>query len=121
MSSPRNSNERSRETVEVSNDAFREVYDSPASLPGTERYITAEEDVRKIEELLNMRPGSIRAPLWVSGEDLSCSDCGRAPNWLDIVTSAATSVHSATMIAGVRRQEVREHRDTTCHSGCPVC
>jgi hypothetical protein len=48
-----------------------------------------------------MRSGAIRASLWVSGDDLACRNCGRAPNWLDIVTSAATSVHSATMIAKV--------------------
>jgi hypothetical protein len=95
------SNERSQKAVGVDKDLFQEVYDSPASLPGSERYITSEEDVRKIEELLGIRTGAIRAPLWVSGEDLVCRNCGRAPNWLDIVTSAATSVHSATMIAKV--------------------
>jgi hypothetical protein len=50
VSDPPISNERSQKTVGVDKDLFQEVYDSPASLPGSERYITSEEDVRKIEE-----------------------------------------------------------------------
>ncbi|GAA3603155.1 hypothetical protein [Microlunatus ginsengisoli] len=91
----------SRQTVEVDPKLFQQVYDSPGSLPGKERYVTAADDVAKIEELLGMKPGSIGAPLWVSGDDLQCPDCGRSPNWLDIVSSAARSVHSAQMIARV--------------------
>jgi hypothetical protein len=101
MSEASGSAEQSRQTVQVGAELFREVYDSPSSLPGRERYVTVPEDVRRIEELLAMKPGSIGAPLWVSGDDLQCQGCGRAPNWLDIVSSAATSVHSAQMIARV--------------------
>lgn len=100
MPDAKSPNETSR-TVEVGEELFREVYDSPATLPGAERYVTDKEDVRKIEEFLGLKAGAIQAPLWVSGEDLRCSNCGRAPNWLDIVRSAATSVHSAAMIARV--------------------
>jgi hypothetical protein len=101
MSESSRSAEQSRQTVEVSSELFREVYDSPNSLPGAERYVTPRDDVRKIEKLLGMASGSIGAPLWVSGDDLQCQGCGRAPNWLDIVSSAATTVHSAQMIARV--------------------
>jgi hypothetical protein len=101
MSETSGSTQPPRQTVEVGKELFREVYDSPNSLPGRERYVTSEEDVRKIEELLGMKNGSIGAPLWVSGDDLQCGGCGRSPNWFDIVSSAATSVHSAQMIARV--------------------
>lgn len=51
-----------RETRKVSDAVFRAVYDSPASLPGCYRWVTPEEDVRKVEELLGMEAGTIGAP-----------------------------------------------------------
>ena len=88
-------------TLPVSDKVFREVYDSPASLPGRHKWLTSEEDVRKIEELLGMRSKTIGAPLWVSGDRKRCAKCGREINWLDIVSSALGQVHAREMIAGV--------------------
>lgn len=88
-------------TVAVSDEVFRRVYDSPASLPGSERWVTVDEDVRRIEELLGMPRGTIRNPLWVSGDVRNCAKCQREINWLDIVSSALEKVHDPKMIASV--------------------
>jgi hypothetical protein len=90
-----------RHTHPVSDDVFRAVYESPASLPGRYKWLTREHDVRKIEELLGMAPNTIGAPLWVSGDRKSCAKCRREINWLDIVSSALKKVHSREMIARV--------------------
>jgi hypothetical protein len=90
-----------RKTVAVSPELFRQVYDSPKSLPGKEQWTTPEEDVRRLEDLLGMPAGTIGAPLWVSADNRYCEKCHRAVSWLDIVASALTGVHSPTMIAEV--------------------
>jgi hypothetical protein len=90
-----------RFTYPVSNEVFKKVYDSPASLPGKHKWLTKDEDVRAIEKLLGMPAGTIGAPLWISGDKKTCSNCKREINWLDIVSSAAGSVHSSKMIAEI--------------------
>jgi hypothetical protein len=90
-----------KHTHPVSETVFRAVYDSPASLPGHHKWVTSEEDVRQIEELLRMPPKTIGAPLWVSGDRKHCPNCHRETNWLDIVSSALDHVHSREMIARV--------------------
>jgi hypothetical protein len=90
-----------RHTLPVDDDVFRTVYDSPASLPGCYKWLTSDEDVRRIESLLGMSPGTIGAPLWLSGDEKSCSSCGRLISWLDIVSSGVAGVHSPEMIANV--------------------
>jgi hypothetical protein len=90
-----------RQTFAVSDDVFRAVYDSPHSLPGKERWVTPDADVRKIEELLGIAAGSIGAPLWVSGDSRSCPSCGRGLSWLDIVASGLARQHGRHVIAAV--------------------
>ncbi|HSI78927.1 MAG TPA: hypothetical protein VK957_23735 [Lunatimonas sp.] len=90
-----------RFTYPVSDEVFRKVYDSPASLPGKFKWLTTTEDVRAIEKLLGMPADTIGAPLWVSGDRKKCTKCKRQVNWLDIVASAAASKHSLKMIAEV--------------------
>ena len=90
-----------RRTHSVSDDLFREVYDSPASLPGKHRWVTSDADVRAIEALLGMKPRTIGAPLWVSGDARECPSCRRELSWLDIVSSAVAGVHEAGLITGV--------------------
>jgi hypothetical protein len=90
-----------RNTQAVSDAVFRQVYDSPASLPGRHRWLTSETDVRRLEELLGMPPDTVGAPLWVSGDRKGCPKCGRVINWLDIVSSALGGVHERAMIAQV--------------------
>jgi endogenous inhibitor of DNA gyrase (YacG/DUF329 family) len=90
-----------RNTHAVSDQIFRAVYDSPASLPGKHRWITPESDVRRIEALLGIPKRSIGAPLWVSGDTPQCPKCGRPVNWFDIVSSALEGVHNREMIARV--------------------
>ncbi|MCI0392944.1 MAG: hypothetical protein MOB07_29785 [Acidobacteria bacterium] len=94
-------NNSQKHTQRVSDDVFRAVYDSPAALPGRYKWLTRDEDVRKIEELLGMPSETIGAPLWVSGDRKSCSKCKREINWLDIVSSALNQVHGREMIARV--------------------
>src|SRR5262249_32185196 len=89
------------QTHPVSDEVFRAVYDSPASLPGRFVWQTREADVRKIEELLGMPNETIGAPLWVSGDRKRCPNCKRETNWLDIVASALGQVRSREMIARV--------------------
>jgi hypothetical protein len=91
----------SRHTHAVSDALFRQVYDSPASLPGRHRWLTRDEDVRRLEELLGMPPETIGAPLWVSGDRRDCPKCGRELNWFDIVSSALEGVHERRLIAQV--------------------
>lgn len=90
-----------KNTHPVSDDVFRAVYDSPASLPGKHKWVTRDEDVRKIEELLGMPPETIGAPLWISGDEKHCLECNRQTSWLDIISSALGDVHSQRMIAKV--------------------
>jgi hypothetical protein len=90
-----------RLTQRVSETVFRQVYDSPASLPGRHRWVTADGDVRQLEKLLGMPAETIGAPLWVSGDRKDCPECGRVVNWLDIVSSAVERVHDREMIARV--------------------
>ncbi len=88
-------------THPVSDEIFRQVYDSPASLPGRHKWVTREEDVRQIEELLGLPPETIGAPLWVSGDRKRCPACKRETSWLDIVASALGQVHRTEMIVHV--------------------
>ncbi len=90
-----------RSTKQVSPEVFRQVYDSPASLPGRERWVTNERDVRAIEKLLGIPEKSIGAPLWVSGDTRVCRTCGRESNWLDIVGSALSEVHRKALLVEV--------------------
>src|SRR6266487_5080846 len=90
-----------RTTVEVSDKVFRQVYESPASLPGKEKWVTPEEDVRAIEALLGIRSGTIGAPLWVSGDSRHCRSCGRQTSWLDIIASSLNNVHGKALLVEV--------------------
>ncbi len=90
-----------RATRVVSEEVFRRVYDSPYSLPGKEKWVTAEQDVRAIEKLLGIPLKTIGAPLWVSGDTKRCPKCDRETNWLDIVSSALTRVHSKDLLVKV--------------------
>jgi len=90
-----------RKTHAVDDTIFRQVYDSPSSLPGKDRWVTSDDEARAIEELLGMPKHTIGAPLWLSGDRRECPDCGRRLSWLDIVSSAIASVHEREMIARV--------------------
>jgi hypothetical protein len=90
-----------RTTHVVSPEIFKQVYDSPLSLPGHHRWTTKDEDVRTIEKLLGIPERSIGAPLWVSGDTRHCSKCGRETNWLDIVSSALTKTHQKALLVEV--------------------
>jgi len=96
-----------RRTVAVSPHLFREVYDSPRSLPGKEAWITRDADVRELEQVLKLPADSIGAPLWVSGDRRTCPTCDREINWLDIVTSALGTVHDRALISSVILGEQR--------------
>jgi hypothetical protein len=85
----------------VSPEVFRQVYDSPQSLPGKERWVTSDEDVRTIEKLLGMEPKTIGAPLWVSGDTRRCPKCDRETNWLDIVASGLSKAHNTQLLVKV--------------------
>jgi len=85
----------------VSAEVFRQVYDSPHSLPGKDKWVTTDKDVRAIERLLGMEPKTIGAPLWVSGDARHCPECGRETNWLDIVASALAKVHGKELLVKV--------------------
>jgi hypothetical protein len=90
-----------KSTIPVPDSLFSQVYDSPAALPGRHRWLTSDEDVRKIEALLGMPARTIGAPLWVSGDRKRCTKCRREVNWLDIVSSALGQLHSRELIAEV--------------------
>lgn len=92
---------KKKNTLAVSDPVFKQVYDSPTSLPGRHKWLTCDDDVRKIESLLGMPAKTIGAPLWVSGDRKRCPHCRREINWLDIVSSALGEVHKADMIAQV--------------------
>lgn len=98
---------RTSRTHPVSAELFRRVYDSPASLPGKRTWVTSDEDVRAIEEILGVAPKTIGAPLWVSGDESSCPSCGRETNWLDIVASSLARAHDRRLIVRVILGEQR--------------
>jgi len=90
-----------RTTLVVSPEIFKQVYDSPHSLPGKFRWVTADADVRIIEKLLGMDAKTIGVPLWVSGDTQKCRKCGRQTNWLDIVSSALAKTHQRELLVRV--------------------
>jgi len=102
MSAKSKSAKNSKASTRVVNaEIFKQVYDSPHSLPGKEKWITSDQDVRTIERLLGMSPKTIGAPLWVSGDTRHCPKCSRETNWLDIVASGLARVHRKGMLAQV--------------------
>jgi hypothetical protein len=101
MARPSNPQLKGRTTHVVSSEIFKQVYDSPLSLPGNHRWTTRDEDVRAIEKLLGIQERSIGAPLWVSGDTRHCPKCGRETNWLDIVSSALTKTHQKALLVEV--------------------
>jgi hypothetical protein len=90
-----------RKTFPVSAELFRQVYDSPGSLPGQHAWVTPDDEVREIERLLDIDQQAIGAPLWLSGEHETCGTCGRLTTWLDIVSSALGEVHRKQLIVQV--------------------
>ena len=90
-----------RSTFQVGEELFQQVYDSPSSLPGKEKWVTCDADVREIEKLLGMDASTIGAPLWVSGDSRHCPSCDRETNWLDIVSSALGAVHQRRLLVQV--------------------
>lgn len=101
MPTKTNPKSQGRTTHVVSPEVFKQVYDSPLSLPGKHRWVTKDEDVRTIEKLLGIPEKSIGAPLWVSGDTRQCQKCGRETNWLDIVSSALSKTHQKAMLVEV--------------------
>ncbi len=101
MTSKGSQGSQEKTTRVVSAEVFKQVYDSPLSLPGKERWVTKDEDVRSIEKLLGIPDRSIGAPLWVSGDTRHCAKCGRETNWLDIVSSAVTKAHQKALLVEV--------------------
>jgi hypothetical protein len=101
MPTKTNPESQGRATRVVSSEIFKQVYDSPLSLPGKHRWVTKDEDVRTIEKLLGIPDKSIGAPLWVSGDTRQCPKCGRETNWLDIVSSAVTKTHQKALLVEV--------------------
>jgi hypothetical protein len=125
MSGKSNSESRGRTTRAVNSEIFKQVYDSPASLPGKHRWVTTDEDVRTIEKLLEIPPYSIGAPLWVSGDTRKCPKCGRETNWLDIVSSALKKTHQKALlvqvILGDRKYVNLEVPDAIADLSCYNC
>lgn len=115
----------SRKTHVVSPEVFKQVYDSPASLPGKHRWVTADTDVRSIERLLGIPLGSIGAPLWVSGDTRNCKKCGREVNWLDIISSGLAKAHAKDVlirvILGERKYVNTEVPDAIADVVCAKC
>ncbi len=90
-----------RTTRLVSPEVFKQVYDSPASLPGKYRWVTKDEDVCGVERLLGIPEKSIGTPLWVSGDTRNCQMCGPESNWLDIIGSALAKDHQKALMVEV--------------------
>lgn len=117
-------NRNDKTTFEVPPEVFRQVYDSPTSLPGKHRWVTTDADVRAIEKLLGMPANTIGAPLWVSGDSRNCAKCKRETNWLDIVSSALAKRHGRDMMAQVilgerkfvNTEAPRAIEDLSCHA-----
>jgi len=102
MSAKSKSVKNSKASTRVVNaEIFKQVYDSPHSLPGKDKWVTKDEDVRTIEHVLRMPPKTIGAPLWVSGDTRHCPKCASETNWLDIVSSARAQVHAKELLVGV--------------------
>lgn len=99
MPTKANPESQGRATRLVSPEIFKQVYDSPLSLPGTHRWVT--NDVRTLEKLLGISEKSIGAPLWVSGDTRNCPKCDRETNWLDIISSALTKTHQKALLVEV--------------------
>lgn len=101
MAAKRAAAPRKRATYAVPPSLFQEVYDSPAALPGKDRWVTSDKDVRAIEKRLGLEAGAIGAPLWVSGDSRTCAKCGRETNWLDIVESGLANAHEPGLLIKV--------------------
>ena len=82
----------------VSPEIFKQVYDSPSSLPGKHRWVTKDDPIEELLDIPNKRVG---APLWVSCDMRRCPKCERETNWLDIVSSALTKTHQKKLLVEV--------------------
>jgi len=97
-----NNNNHESSTRVVSEEIFKQVYDSPSSLTGKQKCVTSDRDLRIIEQLLGMEPNTIGVPLWVSGiTKKNYPKCNREMNCLDIVASGLSSSWKGEMIAKV--------------------
>lgn len=101
MAAKRAASPKKRSTYAVPESMFQQVYESPAALPGKERWVTSEKDVRTIEKRLGLESGAIGAPLWVSGDSRNCPKCGRETSWLDIIESGLAKAHDPTLLIKV--------------------
>jgi hypothetical protein len=101
MPSKNNPESQGRTTRVVSPEIFKQVYDSPHSLPGKHRWVTKDEDVRTIEKLLGMPEKTIGVPLWLSGDTRNCPKRGRETNRLDIVSSELAKTHQKKLLVEV--------------------
>ena len=89
-----NNNNYESSTRVVSEEIFKQVYDSPSPVPGKQKWVTSDRDIRIIEQLLGTEANIIGVPLWVSGvTKKNCPKCTRETNWLDIVASGLSQVH----------------------------
>lgn len=58
-----NNNNHESSTRVVSEEIFKQVYDSPSSLTGKQKCVTSDRDLRIIEQLLGMEPNTIGVTL----------------------------------------------------------
>jgi hypothetical protein len=63
--------------------------------------VPPDADVREIESQLGIDDGAIGAPLWLSGDEMTCATCSRMTTWLDIVASALNDVHRKELLVRV--------------------
>jgi hypothetical protein len=65
-------------------------------------FLTPQEDMEEARKLLDL---PALAPYWVKTRQLNCPDCGRVNNFLDVVSTATRSVHSADFLKKVFSNE----------------
>ena len=68
-----------RTTRVVSPEIFRQVYDSPLSLPGKHRWVTKDDDAGQWRTPRHSSEEHWRSA-WVSGNTRHCPKCGLEPN-----------------------------------------
>ena len=80
-------------TLVVSAEIFKQVYDSPLSLPGKDRWVTSDADVRTIEKLIWMDPTHDRRTTVGQPAIATLQEMWTRTSWLDIVSSALSQTH----------------------------
>jgi hypothetical protein len=80
---------------------------------------TSDEDMAKIEELLEVKPGFFTSPYVIKTKQEHCEKCGRRNNFLDVITTGLR-VHKPSFLVDVFSGKYGHILNSQEHQNC-IC